>query len=176
MKKLGFLLTAALTVAFLAVSVMACGPKSGHHDDEDDDEETENVKSRRDKDKDGERHDVAHGNSVDSFCEDINSLTAQIASCTSVEELQELEDLGNSLEHYRYDDTELTTSDKQALTQSLALFAGTVMQQAIDLSGEYVSEEEQYQAGYALGEQIRQVVAGSTTLADVCNGLDNLGN
>lgn len=174
MKKLRFLLTATLAVAILAITVTSCDLKSKLRDALDDDERTE--KSERLSEDEEETPAEAYGNTVDSFCEDLNELAAKVNECTSLEELETIEDMeAATLGKYRNDGTVLTTSDKEAITNSLTTYGGASLQRYVDLSGEYVSEEDQFQMGYTVGLELAKIAQDATTLGDVVYGMDNFG-
>lgn len=164
---------------FMAVALVACSSSSKDDDDDDDDDSKKKEKvGKKDKLQDEEEERIISSkSSVDGFCALIDEITAAVKQASDENQINTLQNRFKSrMEQYKNDDTPLSADEKEQVIMSLAMFGGTVIDKAVELTGEYVSEEDLYNAGAEFGRQIRSIVEQSNTLAEVCSNMKAMNN
>lgn len=181
MRKLKFI-NRLIAVMFMAVALVACSSSKSDDDDDDDDdgkkkEKVGKIGKNQDEDEEEEERIISSTSSVDGFCALVDEMTTAIEQASDEDEILSLQNRFKSrMEQYKNDDTPLSADEKEQVIMSLAMFGGTVIDKAVELTGEYVSEEELYNAGVAIGQQMRSIVEQSNTLAEVCGNMKGAMN
>ena len=184
MKKIKFI-NSLIAVMFMAVALAACSSSSKDDDDDDDDEKSEKV-DKKDKEKSDEKDkeksdekgiDIPASSGAEGFCNTLTKVTEAIVNATSEDEIEALQDrFKDSLKSYKEDNTPLTEKEKEDVAVSLSMFMGAVMEKAVDFGyvGQDMTDEELYDTGFQMGQQIRAMVDSSNSLAEVCANMKNM--
>lgn len=177
MKKLKFI-NRLIAMMFMAVALVACSSSSKDDDDDDDDDDGKKKEKvgKIGKFQDEEEGEIKVGGShVDDFCSLLNEASVAVDQASDESEVENLQArFKDRMNPFKSDNTPLTANEKEEIISALANFFGTILDKAVVLSGEDIDQDELYQAGVALGQQIRSLVEQSNSLADVCENIRNM--